>query len=102
MSIAVASPLIEIYQQDNGDFVVYFTFVDKAKVYNVIISIVCLFMNIIGPITHKVLQKNYYIPQIRGMEFVYTICCVIRPTISKNIHTMRKSHLTPQIFEWLY
>lgn len=47
MSIAVASPLIEIYQQDNGDFVVYFTFVDKAKVYNVIISIECLFMNII-------------------------------------------------------
>lgn len=67
MSIAVASPLIEIYQQDNGDFVVYFTFVDKAKVYNVIISIECLFMNIIGPITHKVLQKNYYIPQIRGI-----------------------------------
>lgn len=67
MSIAVASPLIEIYQHDNGDFVVYFTFVDKAKVYNDIISIECFFIDIIGPITHTVLQKNYYIPQIRGI-----------------------------------
>lgn len=58
MSIAVAFPLIEIYEQDNGDFVVYFTFVDKAKVYNVIISIECLFMDVIGPTTHKVVPES--------------------------------------------
>lgn len=66
MSIAVASPLIEIYQHDNGDFVVYFTFVDKAKVYNDIISIECFYRYYWSNNTHSA-AENYYIPQIRGI-----------------------------------
>lgn len=49
-----------------------------------------LFLDVVGPIIHQVMQTNYHTPLKRAFQFVWTAWCVIWSITSKNRHSMLK------------
>lgn len=49
-----------------------------------------LFLDVVGPIIHQVMQTNYHTPLKRAFQFVWTTWCVIWSITSKNRHSMLK------------
>lgn len=53
-----------------------------------------LILDVIGPLTHHVLQTNYHIALMCGIQSVCAAWCVIGPMISKNKHSILNYNAT--------